>query len=186
MDESFLSSMRESGPRRPARFFFRENKHLFKKRLPAHRRFSPAIGKKSTRISTAVVRPSSGEISKMPLDLLTICKYTGGMIMELLGHKDYVRILLAIQRKPLRFSEIQKSLGLNPAQVDRGLKYLRKGLLILPRTVPNDGERIPVEYVLGKRGEAFLASFEAFSSHARRQKAALGSSVVAELLSLHR
>jgi DNA-binding HxlR family transcriptional regulator len=108
------------------------------------------------------------------------------MIIELFGHKDYVRILLAIQRKPLRFGEIQKKLGLNPTQVDRALKYLRKGLLILPRTVPTERGRIPVEYILGKRGEAFLASFEAFSVQARRQKSALGHSVVAELQSLHR
>jgi len=108
------------------------------------------------------------------------------MIIELFGHRDYVRILLAIQRKPLRFGEIQKKLGLNPAQVDRALKYLRRGLLILPRTVPTEGGKIPVEYTLGKRGAAFLASFEAFSAQAHRRKAALGHSVVAELQSLHR
>jgi DNA-binding HxlR family transcriptional regulator len=108
------------------------------------------------------------------------------MIMELLGHRDYVRILLAVGRKPLRFGEIQKNLHLNPAQVDRALKYLRKGLWILSRTVPTAGGRIPVEYRLGKRGEAFLASFEAFSAEARRQKLPLGHSVVAELQSLHR
>ncbi len=105
--------------------------------------------------------------------------------MELLGHKDYVRILLAVQRKPLRFGEIQKNLRLNPAQVDRALKYLRKGLWILSRTVPGEGSRISVLYTLGKRGEAFLASFEAFSEEARRQKTPLGHSVVAELQSLH-
>ncbi len=105
--------------------------------------------------------------------------------MELLGHKDYVRVLLAVERKPMRFGEIQKSLSLNPAQVDRALKYLRKGLWILPRTVPTESGKIPVEYSLGKRGEAFLASFEAFSAQAHRQRAALGHSVVAELQSLH-
>lgn len=108
------------------------------------------------------------------------------MIMELLGHKDYVRILLAVQKKPLRFGEMQRNLRLNPAQVDRALKYLRKGLWILARTVPTDGGRISVEYSLGKRGDAFLASFEAFSAEARRQKMPLGHSVVAELQSLHR
>ena len=106
--------------------------------------------------------------------------------MELLGHKDYVRILMAVQRKPLRFGEIEKKLGLNPTQVDRALKYLRKGLWILARTVPTEGGRIPIAYALGKRGEAFLASFEVFSAHAQRQKGALGRSVVAELQGLQR
>ena len=45
--------------------------------------------------------------------LLTVCKYTIRMIMELLGHKDYLRILMVLKKKPLRFTEIQKALRLN-------------------------------------------------------------------------
>ncbi len=45
------------------------------------------------------------------------------MITELIGHKDYIRILLALRkRKSLRFTELQKELDLNPAQVDRALR----------------------------------------------------------------
>lgn len=108
------------------------------------------------------------------------------MIMELLGHKDYIRILLALERKPLRFSQIQKALGLNPAQIDRALSFLRKGLFIIPRTVPTAGNRLWVEYGLGKRGMAFLQSFKAFSADVKYRKAALGLSEVAELQSLYR
>ena len=108
------------------------------------------------------------------------------MILDLLGHKDYLRILLAIQRKPLRFGQIQKTLDLNPVQVDRAVKFLRKGLWIIPRVAPTEGDRLLVEYDLGKRGAAFLDSFKTFSADASRRKAALGASEVAELQSLHR
>jgi DNA-binding HxlR family transcriptional regulator len=107
------------------------------------------------------------------------------MIMELLGHKDYLRILHALQRKPMRFLQIQKTLKLNPAQVDRAIRFLRKGLWIIPRTVPTMRGRIPVEYGLGKRGAAFLESFQTFTAVAFRRKAILGPSAVAELQSLH-
>jgi DNA-binding HxlR family transcriptional regulator len=103
------------------------------------------------------------------------------MIMELLAHKDYVRILQAIRRKPRRFGELQKELGLNPTQVDRAVKFLRKGLWIVPRVAPSETGRMLVEYELGKRGGAFLESFKAFRVDALRRKAALGPSVVAEL-----
>ena len=80
------------------------------------------------------------------------------MITELLGHKDYLCILLALRkRKGLRFSEIQKELELKPAQVDRALKFLRSGLWIIPRILPTKGGRILVEYELSKRGNCFLS-----------------------------
>ena len=106
--------------------------------------------------------------------------------MELLGHKDYIRVLLAVQRKPLRFSQIQKELSLNPAQVDRALHFLRRGIWIVPRTLPAGKGPALVEYGLGKRGAAFLESFKKFSADAQRRKVELGSSEVAELRSLYR
>ena len=118
--------------------------------------------------------------------MLTICKYTICMIMELLKHKDYLRILMALERKPLRFTEIQKTLGLNPVQVDRALTFLRKGLWIIPKTLPTEKGPIRVEYSLGKRGAAFLASFESFRAQAERHEAELGKSEVAELQGLSR
>lgn len=108
------------------------------------------------------------------------------MIMELLGHKDYLRILMALEKKALRFTEIQKTLGLNPTQVDRALTFLRKGLWIIPKTLPTERGPIRVEYSLGKRGAAFLASWQSFQTQAERHEAELGKSEVAELLSLSR
>jgi DNA-binding HxlR family transcriptional regulator len=108
------------------------------------------------------------------------------MIMDLLGHRDYIRVLLAVQRKPLRFSQIQKELGLNPTRVDRALQFLRRGLWIMPHTVPRGKGSVLVEYGLGKRGAAFIESFKKFSVAAERRKVELGPSEVAELQSLYR
>jgi DNA-binding HxlR family transcriptional regulator len=108
------------------------------------------------------------------------------MVMELLAHKDYVRILSSIRRKPKGFSQLQKELRLNPAQVDRALKYLRKGLFIVPTVKPSAKGRLLVEYEIGKRGAAFLHSFDAFSHDALRRKSELGSSVEQELASFTR
>lgn len=108
------------------------------------------------------------------------------MILDLLKHKDYLRILLAVQQKPLRFSQIQKILRLNPAQVDRALRFLCQEFLILPRTVPTPRGRLPVEYSLGKRGIAFLESFKTFNTAVRRRRGALGPSEIVELQNLSR
>ena len=108
------------------------------------------------------------------------------MILEILKHPDYVRILLALKRKPLRFTEIQRILELNPTQVDRALGFLRKGLWIIASTVPARRGKISAQYVLGKKGEAFLESFESFLSEAERRKNRIGKSEIAELQSLSR
>ncbi|MEK7859366.1 MAG: hypothetical protein AAB320_09525 [Elusimicrobiota bacterium] len=108
------------------------------------------------------------------------------MIMELLGHKDYLRILMVLEKKSLRFTGIQKALDLNPTQVNRALTFLRKGLWIIPQTLPTEMGPIRVEYGLGKRGAAFLSSWKSFRTQAERHKAELGKSEVAELQSLSR
>ena len=105
--------------------------------------------------------------------------------MELLKHKDYVRALMALENKPLRFNQLQNALKLNPVQVDRALHFLRKGLWVIPRAIPSDGKRIIVEYRLGIRGKAFHESFKAFGAAAEKRKDALGHSVVAELRSFN-
>jgi DNA-binding HxlR family transcriptional regulator len=120
------------------------------------------------------------------LDILTICNYTEGMIMELLGHKDYMRVLVAVEHRPRRFNQLQKALGLNPVQIHRALSFLRKGLYVVPRTLPTNGERIVVEYRLGKRGAAFLESYKSFGNAAVKRKGALGLSAVAEIQSIYR
>lgn len=106
------------------------------------------------------------------------------MILELLAHKQYLRILIALEEAPKRFSEIQGALDLNPAQVDRGLKFLRKGLWIVAQTIPSESGPIRVEYRLGKRGAAFLKSFERFRSDLERQAPQIGRNEVEELRSL--
>lgn len=106
--------------------------------------------------------------------------------MDLLKHKDYMRVLAAMENKPLRFGQLQKLLGLNPTQIDRALNFLRKGLYVVPHTLPTEGGRIMVEYRLGKRGAAFLESYKSFEVAAIKRKAALGLSEVAELQSIHR
>lgn len=108
------------------------------------------------------------------------------MIIDLLGHPDYLRIVLALARKPLRFTEIQRTLGLNPAQVDRALSFLRRGLWIIATTVPSDKGPVRVVYSLGKRGEAFLEAFGAFQNGVKRREDSLGRAAVAELMSLSR
>jgi hypothetical protein len=70
--------------------------------------------------------------------------------------------------------------------VDRAVKFLRKGLWIVPRVVPSEKGRLLVEYEIGKRGTAFLDAFKAFSADASRRKAELGESVTAELQSFTR
>ena len=107
--------------------------------------------------------------------------------MELLGHEDYLRILLSLRKEGgLRFSQIEKLLGLNPTEVDRALKFLRKGLWVVPHTISAEKGRILVEYRLGKRGAAFLESFKTFTADVQRRKAALGPSEVAQFQSLYR
>ena len=103
------------------------------------------------------------------------------MILELLAHKDYLRILIALEGAPRRFSELEKALGLNPTQVDRGLKFLREGLWVVPRTIPSERGPIRVEYELGKRGKAFLRSFERFRADVERQAPQIGATAVEEL-----
>ncbi|MEK7365899.1 MAG: hypothetical protein AABZ68_04340, partial [Candidatus Deferrimicrobiota bacterium] len=109
------------------------------------------------------------------------------MITELLGHKDYLCILLALRkRKGLRFSEIQKELELKPAQVDRALKFLRAGLWVIPRIIPAKGGRILVEYELSKRGECFLAVVvDSLRNAVNKNVAILGSSARQEVQSLY-
>ena len=116
------------------------------------------------------------------LDMLTSCKHHLGMVLEILAHPDYLRVLCALRKADgLRFNQIQKSLRLNPAQVDRALKALTKGLWVIPQTVPTEAGRIPVEYHLGKRGALFLELFDDFKAKVARRRADLGAAEVAEL-----
>ena len=94
------------------------------------------------------------------------------MIMELLKHKDYVRALMVLEHKPLRFNQLQSVLKLNPTQIDRAVTFLRKGLWIIPRTVPVEKNRIIVEYSVGKRGKVSDGRSKARRSSSRMDRRA--------------
>lgn len=92
--------------------------------------------------------------------------------------KDCLRILQAVQRKPLRFSQIRRLLNLKSARLEYLLKMLRKEMWVITSVRPkavmkfyvlrNDGIAIPdpdipikkceflVEYSLSKRGASVL------------------------------
>ena len=52
------------------------------------------------------------------------------MIRELLAHNDYVRVLNALERRPMRFGRLQDELKLHPPQVTRALKFLCETKLV--------------------------------------------------------
>lgn len=70
---------------------------------------------------------------------------------------------------------IQDALDLNPAQVDRSLKFLSEGFWVLPGTIPTEGKRIYVEYRLSKKGEALLEAWDAFARKMKQKKGLVGS-----------
>lgn len=110
------------------------------------------------------------------------------MITDLIGHADYLQILLTLRRrKRLRFSQIQSQVKLNPTQVSRALKYLRNGLWILPRSVPTKGDRIFVEYELGKRGELLLDKVvDSLRDAVQKNVAVFGVAELRDVMSLYK
>lgn len=104
------------------------------------------------------------------------------MITDLLGHEDYLRVLRVLERRSLRFTDIQRSLKLNPTQVDRAITFLKKALLIVPETMPAKTGPIRVQYRLGRRGKVVLKAIDSLVKVLRRQPEF--ASEVAELQSL--
>ncbi len=101
------------------------------------------------------------------------------MFIELLAHDDYLRVLNALERKGLRFTEVQRSLKLNPARVDRAITFLKKARLIVPETIPAEKGPILVRYRLARRGSIFLKAFGSFVE-TLRSKPEFGDSEVAD------
>lgn len=102
------------------------------------------------------------------------------MITELLTHRDPLRLLLTLhQRGGLRFGRIEALLDLNPAQVDRALKFLRKSRWIKGRRLPGRG-RGQTEYSLEKRGAALAEAFTVFSADLRKKEKEFDPAEVAE------
>jgi DNA-binding HxlR family transcriptional regulator len=104
-------------------------------------------------------------------------------LVEIMGRPAYVRVLLLLRKQgPLRFTEIQKILELNPKTIDGALKDLRRGLWIVPMTGEEaPGGRILVQYDLSKRGHALIELLDGVHEAARRRQRTLGSDAVKEL-----
>lgn len=104
-------------------------------------------------------------------------------LVEIMGRPAYVRVLLLLRKQgPLRFTEIQKILELNPKTIDGALKDLRRGLWIVPMTgEETPGGRILVQYDLSKRGHALIELLDGVHEAARRRQRTLGSDAVKEL-----
>ncbi|HBA59371.1 MAG TPA: hypothetical protein DCZ92_00835 [Elusimicrobia bacterium] len=108
------------------------------------------------------------------------------MIADLLGHKDYIRVLQALRSGGrLRFGRLETLLGLNPVQVDRALKFLREGAYINAQARPSERRKGQFEYSLARRGEAFLEAFQAFAGELYQKRGELGPSAVAEFRALY-
>ncbi|MEA3201654.1 MAG: HxlR-like helix-turn-helix [Thermoplasmata archaeon] len=108
-------------------------------------------------------------------------------VAELLAQRHALRILHFLHGKaPRRFSEIQKGLRLNPAQVDRALKGLVRGGWLVPTTdvASPQAKRVVVRYGLTKRGEAIVKALHGFRVEAEKQKKALGEEMVEEIRAL--
>lgn len=108
------------------------------------------------------------------------------MISDLIAHKDYIRVLQALRsRGSLRFGQIEIFLGLNPVQVDRALKFLRKGSLINAHVLPSEKRKRQLEYVLARRGAAFLEAFQSFTGDLYSRGGDIGLSEVADFRALY-
>ena len=105
--------------------------------------------------------------------------------MELIGKGHPLRVLLHLRAHgPQRFGEMEKALDVNPAQLDRSLKWLHERLYVLPSTLPGKGRGVLVAYALSRRGQAFLEAFDSFVQKADENRAVLGGKSVDELHAL--
>jgi len=86
------------------------------------------------------------------------------MILDLLGHEDYLRVLSAVERKPMRFVFLEQELALNPARITRALKFLLKGKWIVSGAADTATGRFIMVYSLTPRGAALLTALRDFAS----------------------
>src|SRR5438093_13184627 len=81
--------------------------------------------------------------------------------VELIGKEHTLRALFALRATgPQRFGELENALDVNPAQLDRALKWLQERLYILATTTPKRGRSIFAMYALGQRDAAILHAFD--------------------------
>lgn len=104
---------------------------------------------------------------------------------ELIGKQHTLRTLFALRTAgPQRFGQLEAALDVNPAQLDRALKWLQEHVYVLAKTVPGRRGSIAVDYDLSARGRAFLEAFDTFLEGADRRRDILGDKAVAELEAL--
>lgn len=106
-------------------------------------------------------------------------------VLAIMGQRHALRTLLFLRsHHGARFSEIEKALELNPAQLDRALKLLVGGAWALPETVPSTRGRIVVRYSLTKRGTAVTKMFDGVRRLAEKERLVLGDEAVDDLQKL--
>ncbi|MDD5304164.1 MAG: ArsR family transcriptional regulator [Elusimicrobia bacterium] len=98
-----------------------------------------------------------------------------------MAHKDYLRILHAVERRPMRFVQLEQNLGLNPAQVDRAVKFLRKAGCIAARTADTATGLPLLAYTLTDRGAAALEAFMTFARAVNQRRGRLGQGAFADV-----
>ncbi|OGY64427.1 MAG: hypothetical protein A3I89_03270 [Candidatus Harrisonbacteria bacterium RIFCSPLOWO2_02_FULL_41_11] len=76
-------------------------------------------------------------------------------IKKMLGNENCLYILTALQRKPMRFSQIQKLFIFDPVQLDSNLEFLSKEFWIIAHVVPAKGKFLAV-WRVSKRGKMIL------------------------------
>ncbi|MBI2387375.1 MAG: hypothetical protein HYV14_15405 [Elusimicrobia bacterium] len=103
------------------------------------------------------------------------------MIRELLAHSDYVRVLSALERRPMRFGALQKELELHPPQIARALRFLTKSKMVeLTAADTATGIYVPI-YVLTDRGEAMTEVLMAFIIALNRRRSRLGDEYLSDI-----
>ena len=96
------------------------------------------------------------------------------MLTELIGDKSRLGVLQTLRaRGAMRFCALQLALRLNPAQLDRALKRLRKEGMI---DALRPGAR--PEYALSARGEALVQAYRTFEEELYRRRSELGPAAV--------
>ena len=81
-------------------------------------------------------------------------------LRKLINDGDSIPILLALRKKRMRFSQIQKQFELSSARLEKVLKFLRNDHWVIPHIFSVKGKKVCavfiVEYRLSKRGEKLL------------------------------
>lgn len=106
--------------------------------------------------------------------------------VELIGKEHTLRVLLALRASEgrMRFGQLEKALDVNPAQLDRALKWLHERLYVVATTEPKARGPIHVTYDISKRGTAFLEAFDSFATGIEKRRAVLGDKSVREFEAL--